>query len=285
MDRIIKFTLIRFADSQQLMRKRQHGFLYGRSCFTNLLNASEQWTRALDKKAGVDVIYFDFKKPFDCVFHLRMLHNLNEVGICGRLHSRIQSFLTKRTLRVKVGETYSKCIDVTSGVPQGSVIGPVLFLLYINDCLKGLSCDAAMFADDVKTWRTIESPSGVQSLQNDVDYLSSWSQGALMSLNTDKCVVLRLQPRKAKDNDIQYQLNEEHLRSANHQRDLGVIVDETLKPHHQSTNSIMRAKASFINITLTLIFICPHLEYSFQAWRPWLRKYIKLQENAQRHST
>ncbi len=117
-----------------------------------------------------------------------MLHKLNDLGICGRLHSWTQSFFIKRTLRVKVGEACSKCIDVTSGVPQGSVLGPVLFLLYINDCLSGLSCDAVMFADDVKIWRTVESPSDVQSLQNDVEYLSSWSQGALMSFNTDKCV-------------------------------------------------------------------------------------------------
>ncbi len=92
---------------------------------------------------------------------------------------------------------------MTSGVPQGSVLGPVLFLLYINDCLHDLSCGAVMFADDVKIWRTIESPPDVQSLQNDVDYLSSWSQGALMSFNTDKCVVLRLHPRQSRDNNAQ----------------------------------------------------------------------------------
>ncbi len=155
-----------------------------------------------------------------------------------------------------------------------------------------------MFADDVKIWRPIESPSNVQSLQNNGDDLSSWSQGALMSLNTDQCVVLRLHPRQARDNNVQYQLNGEHLRSVSHQRDLGVIVDETPKPHRQCTkaaksaNSIMRAiKASFMNITPTLLdklygtFIRPHLEYSFQAWRPWLRKDIKLLEDVQRRST
>ncbi len=140
------------------------------------------------------IIYFDFKKAFDCVPHLKMLHKLNKWGIYGRLHSWIQSFLTKRTLRVNVREEYSKCIHVTSGVPQGSVQGPVLFLLYINDCPNGLSCDAVMFAGDVKMGRTIESPSDVQSLQNDVDHLLSWSQGVLMSFNTDKCVALRLHP-------------------------------------------------------------------------------------------
>ncbi len=105
---------------------------------------------------------------------------------------------------------------MTSGVLQGSVLGPVLFLLYINDFLNGFACDVVMFADDVKIWSTIESPYDAHCLQNDANYLLSWSQGGLMSFNTDKCVVLRLHLRKAKDNDIQCQLNEEHLRSASH---------------------------------------------------------------------
>ncbi len=125
------------------------------------------------------MIYFDFRKAFDCGPHLRLLQKLDQLGIAGRLHGWIQSFLTKRTLRVKVGDGYSKFIDVTSGVSQGSVLGPVLFLMYINDCLNGLSCDAVMFADDVKILQTIESSSDVQRLQNDINQLSIWCQVAL----------------------------------------------------------------------------------------------------------
>ncbi len=129
----------------------------------------------------------------------------------------------------------------------------------------------------------------VQRLKNDIHQLSIWSQWALMSFNTDKCVVVRLHPQQAKDNNPQYQLNGELLRCVSHQRDLGVIVDKTLKPSRQwakaakNTNSIMSAiKASFIDITPTVFhklygtFIGPHFENSFQAWRPWLKKNIKL---------
>ncbi len=149
--------------------------------------------------------------------------------------------------------------------------------MYINDCLNGLSCDAVMFADGVKIWPTIESSSDVQRLQNYINQLSIWSQGSLVSFNTDKCVVLRLHPQQAKDNNLSGKL----LRCLNHQRDLGVIVYETLKPNRQcakaakNANSIMRAvKASFTDFTPALFhklygaFTRPHLEYPFQAWRP-----------------
>ncbi len=92
------------------------------SSLTNLLNSSEQWTRAFDRKSAVDVIYFDFRKAFDCVTHLRLLKKLDQLGISGRLHSWIHSFLTKWMLRVKVEEEYSKFIEVTSGATQGSVL-------------------------------------------------------------------------------------------------------------------------------------------------------------------
>ncbi len=118
-------------------------------------NDPPKFLRAVD--SGVDGIYIDFRKNFNCVPHLRLLEKINWES--------------------KVGGGYSKFKEETSGVPQGSVLGHVLFLLYINECLNGLSCDAVMFAEDVKIWRTIESPSCVQRLQNDMNELSIWSQG------------------------------------------------------------------------------------------------------------
>ncbi len=102
------------------MSARQHGFRHGRSCLTNLLYSHEQWTRALDRQSGVDVINFDFRKAFGCVPNLRVLQKLDQLGKTGRLHSWIQSFLTKRTLRVKVAEGYSKFIDVTACIATKS---------------------------------------------------------------------------------------------------------------------------------------------------------------------
>ncbi len=144
--------------------------------------------------------------------------------------------------------------------------------MYKNDYLNGLSCDAVMFADNVKIWRTIESPTDVQRLQNDINQLSILSQGALMSFNADKCVALRLHPQQAKNNNSHNQLNGQVLGCVSHRRDLDVIVDETLKPNRQcakaakNANLLMRAiKASLTDITPALFhnlygaFIRPHL--------------------------
>ncbi len=95
--------------------------------------------------------YFDFRKVLDCVHHLRLVHQLNELGISNRLHNWVQGFFTKQMLRVKVGEGYSKRIDVRREAAQGSVLGPILALRCINDCSKGLTTDAVMFADGVGT--------------------------------------------------------------------------------------------------------------------------------------
>nr|VZI49672.1 unnamed protein product [Spirometra erinaceieuropaei] len=135
----------------------QHGFRQYRSCLSSILLSTEQWTRALDEDGRVDVIYTDFKKAFDSVPQKRLIYKLSEIGIRGRLLTWITDFLTERSQTVCIEASRSTPTPVLSGVPQGSVLGPLIFLIYINDCVDDLGCSAIMFADDVKLWRAIRS--------------------------------------------------------------------------------------------------------------------------------
>ncbi|BHF75133.1 hypothetical protein SprV_0501822900 [Sparganum proliferum] len=157
MEAIVKKATMEFLEQGHLLSDLQHGFRQNRSCLSSLLLSTEQWTRALDEDGRVDVIYADFKKAFDSVPHKRLIYKLSEIGIRGRLLTWITDFLTGRSQTVCIEASTSTPTPVLSGVPQGSVLGPLLFLVYINDCVDDLGCSAILFADDVKLWRPIRS--------------------------------------------------------------------------------------------------------------------------------
>jgi len=127
MESIIKEKLIKHLEANELLCKQQHGFRKGRSCLTNLLETLESWTQALDDGYGLDVVYLDYRKAFDSVPHQRLLQKLKEFGIKGKLSAWLESFLTSRSMTVGVRGAFSKFQEVLSRVPQGSVIGPLLF--------------------------------------------------------------------------------------------------------------------------------------------------------------
>ncbi|BHF80884.1 hypothetical protein SprV_0702401200 [Sparganum proliferum] len=156
MEAIIKKATMKFLKRNHLLSDLQHGFRQNCSCLSNLLLSTEQWTRALDEDGMVDVIYTDFKKAFDSVPHKRLIYKRSEIGIRGRLLTWITDFLT-RSQTVCVEASRSTPTPVPSSVPQGSILGRSLFLVYINDCIDDLGCSAIMFADDVKLWRAIRS--------------------------------------------------------------------------------------------------------------------------------
>ena len=133
-----------------LLGAAQHGFLKGKSCLTNLLSFLDEVTRRLDEGSRVEVFYLDFSKAFDSVNHRLLAHKLWGFGIKGVLHQWIVEFLRDRTFRVRVGNTLSSTASVLSGVPQGSVLGPLLFLLFIDDLATLLRCPCYIFADDEK---------------------------------------------------------------------------------------------------------------------------------------
>ena len=142
-----------------------------------LLKVLDDWTEAVDARLPVDVIYTDFQKAFDSVPHDGLLQKLTSIGIKGKLHAWIQSFLLNRKQRVKIKGCTSEWMDVLSGVPQGSVLGPLLFIIYINDIVDTLGCHCYLYADDMKLYKIIQSSTGndCAALQTDLDRVVEWN--------------------------------------------------------------------------------------------------------------
>ena len=185
LESIIKDELFRYFNLNNLFTAYQHGFRPGYSCVTQLINVMEDWTYAIECGKSVDVIYLDFSKAFDCVLHARLISKLHGYGIAGLLLKWIDNFLRDRKQRVCVRGSYSSWCNVSSGVPQGSVLGPVLFITYVNDLPEVILW---MFADDTKIYRTISSNEDSILLQSDLHSIMRWCSAWLMNLNYDKCM-------------------------------------------------------------------------------------------------
>nr|VZI43684.1 unnamed protein product [Spirometra erinaceieuropaei] len=228
----------------------------------------EIWTRALEEGFEVEVVYIDFRKAFDTVPHQRLLHKLSAIGIRGDLRNWIRTFLVGRKQRVCVGDDMSEWVNVASGAPQGSVLGPLLFILYVNDSLQELDCGKIMFADDVKLWQDIKGPNDQRSLQDNLHRLQAWSKKWLLDFNVEKCAVLHLRPTNSHSNESlrTYHLKDIRLPAETSQKDLGVWMRDNPKPtlqcHKAAKNAmgllhaIKRAFVNFDQDRFVLCFIC-----------------------------
>ncbi|XP_019632664.1 PREDICTED: uncharacterized protein LOC109476223 [Branchiostoma belcheri] len=175
MEGMIRDDIVNHMRSNNLFTEHQHGFLPGRSTTTQLLECLEDWTKWLDNDMPVDVIYMDYQKAFDSVPIQRLLIKTESYGIKGKPLQWIGSFLTGRKQRVVVNGSRSSWAPVSSGVPQGSVLGPVLFTLYVNDMPEVVDSTLKLFADDTKLYRSVGESQDCQELQNDLDKLQDWA--------------------------------------------------------------------------------------------------------------
>ena len=266
----------------------------GRSCLTNLLEYLEHITELLDNQKPVDCIYLDFEKAFDKVPHQRLTIKLEKLGIDGKILSWIEHWLCDRTQRVILNGSSSQWRTVVSGVPKGSVLGPLLFIIYVNDMDNIISSSISKFADDTKIYRDIKSASDSSLLQSNLDRLVLWASEWQLTFNAKKCKVLHFGNNNKKRN---YELNGTVLDGISVQKDLGIDVSDDLKSARHIDEIVLKAnrtlgmisrniesKTKDILIPLYTALVRPHLEYCVQAWNPHYVKDIMKLERVRRRA-
>ncbi|CAH8605723.1 unnamed protein product [Dicrocoelium dendriticum] len=295
MESIVADALMDHMEAQKLLSDCQHGFRRQRSCLSNLLLARDSWTTAADSGQETHVIFLDFAKAFDKVDHKILLRKLSSYGVSGDLMDWIRNYLQNRTFQVRVDGALSPRILATSGVPQGSVLGPHLFLAFIDDVTPQVESSLLLYADDAKLWRTINLPDDAHALQTDLDRLNQWSIENNLPFNASKCRVLSTRPSAFSP---VYYLGASILQISSAERDLGIITQTSL-----SVSASCRKAAAAANRMVGLLkrafgqidpsnfrlllnaFLRPHLEFAIQAWSPWLLKDQRILEAPQRRAT
>ena len=172
-----------------LISKTQHGFVPHRSCLTNLLEYLEKVTDLMDQGHSVDIFYLDFAKAFDKVPHVRLMSKVRAHSIEGLVANWVEEWLRDRKQRVVLNGTASSWRNVTSGVPQGSVLGPTLFVIFIDDIddiIDAAGLFLSKFADDTKTGRVVDNDVQADILQGELNSLADWAEKWQMLFNVDK---------------------------------------------------------------------------------------------------
>ena len=294
METLIKEEVVAHLDRHGLIQKSQHGFMRGRSCTSNLLSFLEKVTEATDRGEAIDVVFLDFAKAFDKVPTQRLLRKLRAKGITGKLHRWISAWLSDRKQRVVLNGQSSTWEAVLSGVPQGSVLGPLLFLIFIDD-LDDMATAVEIvrkFADDTKIAQRMRTDADRLRMQEALDSLTEWSSRWGMQFNIAKCKVMHVGRNNPRHD---YSMSGQVLATTEEERDLGVIMSRNLKPAAQCAKAAKTAnmvlgqisrsfyyKDKEIFVRLYKAYVRPHLDFAVQAWSPWTQADKEVLERVQK---
>jgi len=254
MEQLILNVIIKQVEEKKVIRSSQHGFTKGKSCLTNLTAFYDAMTGWVDEGRAVDVVYLDFSKAFDTVSHNTLIGKLRKCGLGEWSVRWIENWLNGRTQRVVISGAESSWKTVASGVPQGSVLGPLSFNSFINDLDEGTERTLSKFADDTKLGELADIPEGCAAIQRDLDRLESWAQRNPMKFNKGKCRVLHLGRNNL-------------MESGSAERDQGVLVDDGLIMNQQC--ALAAKKASGILGALGGVWPAGQGRFSSPSILPW----------------
>lgn len=285
MEHIITSNIMAHLDRNNLLFQNQHGFRSRLSCETQLIEFTQDLFDTLNQGGQTDVVVMDFSKAFDKVDHRRLLLKLRRLGINHGVMAWIQSFLSERTQRVVLEGEQSDTCSVLSGVPQGSVLGPCLFLMYINDMPETIKSSIRLFADDTIMYLAISNQTDCQTLQDDLKRLESWEEEWLMAFNPDKCEVIHI-TKKTTPTLFNYTLHKKPLQTTKNAKYLGVSISDDLSWNKHISQISAKGNGTLkflkrniqtfnrrIKETAYKTYVRPLLEYSSSVWSPWQQTY------------
>ena len=281
-------------DKHNILTDRNHGFRTGHSCKTQLLTTTHDFFTALEEGKQVDVAVLDLSKAFDTVPHEKLLMKLSHYGIKGSIHTWIRTFLTRRKMKVVVEGESSEEADVESGVPQGTVLGPLLFLCHLNDLPDAVNAKVRLFADDCLLYKEINSVKDQEDLQEDISKLENWASKWGMRFNASKCQILQI---RDKLKSFTYKNGGILLQNVNDCLYIGVNISHDLSWRNHINNTTKKA-SSTVGFLRRNLRNCPKdcrklayislvrskLEYAATVWDPFTKNEIDKLERVQKQA-